>query len=64
MVDHAAENKGRLEFMVLKNPYEGIGVHAVFYSGEKKPHPWWDEFQRHLTDALNTYDRLQKKSVH
>ena len=40
--------------MVLKDNYKGVGVHAVnavqadlvlndfFYSGEKKPHMWWD----------------------
>ena len=50
MVAHAAENNVVLDFMALKDPYEGVGVHALnmvqadkvlngfFYSGEKKPH--------------------------
>ena len=25
---------------------------------------WWDEFERQLTDAFNTYDRHEKRSVH
>ena len=70
MVAHAAENNCHIEFMALKYYYEGIGVHAVylvradkvlkffFNSGEKKPHMWWDEFERQLTNAFNTYDCL------
>ena len=30
MVAHTAENTGRLDFMALKDHYEGVGVHAVF----------------------------------
>ena len=29
MVAHAAENYGRLDFMVLQDYYKGVGVHAV-----------------------------------
>ena len=25
---------------------------------------WWDKFERQITDAFNTYDRLEKRSVH
>ena len=75
MVAHAAVNNGRLDSMSLKDQYEGIGVHAVnavqadkvfkyIYSGEKKPHTWWDEFEMQLTDALYTYDCLEKRSVY
>ena len=57
MVAHAAENNGRLDFMALKDYYKGVGLHTVnlvkddkllngFFSGEKKPHMWWDEFER------------------
>ena len=54
MVAYAAANNGRLDFMVLKDHYKGVGVHALnavqadkvlnslFYSGEKEPHMWWD----------------------
>ena len=70
MVVCAAENNGRLDFMALKDHCERVGVHVVnaiqddkllnnlFYSGEKKLHMWWDEFERHITDAFNAYDFL------
>ena len=76
MLKNAQKNNGRLDFIALKNHYEGVGVHAVeivkadkilqdlLYSGEKKPHMWWKEFERQLTDAFNTYDRHEKRSVH
>ena len=62
--------------MALKDHYEGVGVHAVngvqadkvlkglFYSGEKKSHMRWDEFERQLTNEFNTYNCLEKRSVH
>ena len=73
MVAHAAANNGRLDFMVLKDHYKGVGVPVVnavqtdklmIYSGENKSHIWWDKYQRQLTDAFNTYDHLYKRSVH
>ena len=76
MVQNAQKNYWRLDFIALKNHYEGVGVHAIdifksdkiiqdlFYSGDKNPHMWWDEFEIQLTDAFNTYDRLEKRSVH
>ena len=75
-VDHRAANNGRLEFMALKDHYKGVGLHAVnavqadkvlkylFYSGKRKPHMWWYVIERHLTDAFNTYDFLEKKGIH
>ena len=76
MVAHVEENNGRPDFIVLNDHYEGVGVHVVnvvqadkalsdfSYSGEKRPHMWWDVFERQLTDVLNTYDCLEKRSVH
>ena len=76
MVQNAQKNDGRIDFIALKKHYKGVGVHAVeivkydkilqdlFYSGEKKSHMWWEEFERQLTDAFNTYDRHEKRSVH
>ena len=76
MVAHPAENSVHLDFMALNYHHEDVGVYAVnavhadkilndlFYSGEKKPHMWWDEFERQLTDAFNTYNRLEKRSIH
>ena len=52
IVQNSQRNDGRLDFIALKNHYEGVGVHAIdivksdkivqylFYSGEKKPHMW------------------------
>ena len=68
MVHNAQQNNRRIDFIALKNHYEGVGIHAVdivkadktlqdlLYSGEKKPHMWWNEFEIQLTDAFNTYD--------
>ena len=76
LVAHAAKNNGRFDFMALKYSYGGVGVHAVnalqadkvlndlFYSGENKPHMWWEKFERQLTYAFNTYGRLNKRIVH
>ena len=76
MVQNSQKNDGRLDFIALKNHYEEVNVHAVdivksdnilqylFYSGEKKPHIWWDEFERQLMDVFNTYKRHEKHSVH
>ena len=56
--------------MALKDQYEGVGIHAVtavqadkvFYSGEKKPHMWWDEFEIQLTNAFNICNCLEKRA--
>ena len=68
MVQNFQENDGRLYFITLKNNFEGVGEHAVeivkadkilqylFYSGEKNPHMWWNEFERQLSGKFNTYD--------
>ena len=76
MVQNYQKNDGRLDFIELKNNYEGVGVHAIeivkadkilqdlLYSGEKKPHMWWNEFEIQLTDAFNTYDWHEKHSIH
>ena len=73
---HAHENNGRLDFLALKTHYEGVGALAIdviqadktledlFYSGEKKPHMWWDKFERLLNDAFQVYDRREGREVH
>ena len=55
-VHNFQKNDRRLYSIALKNYYEGVVIHAVeivkaekilqdlFYSGEKKPHMWWEEF--------------------
>ena len=51
---HANAFNGRLDFKALQEHFEGIGINSVdivkadkaletiFYSGEKKPHIWWE----------------------
>lgn len=69
-------NNGRSIFETLDNHYAGIGVYAkdvaqaekilnsLFYSGEKKPHMWWDEFERQLQFAYAAYDKKEGRIVH
>ena len=60
----------------MRDHYEGIGINAVdilkadytrkslFYSGEKKPHMWWDKFESELTSAFTTYDKKEGRAVY
>ena len=76
MVAHAAKHNGLIDFMALKYHYEVVSLHMVnavqadkllndlFYSGEKKPRMWWDEFKRQITDTFNTYNFLEKRSLY
>lgn len=72
----ADEQDGRKDFMTLKAHYEGVGVNArdtlkadkiienLFYAGEKKPHMWWDEFEKQLNLAFTIYDQREKREVY
>ena len=65
-----------MDFIALKDHYEDIGVNAIdilradktldslFYAGEKKPHMWWEEFERQLTSAFTIYDKKEGRKVH
>ena len=76
LLAHADEHNGRLDYIALKEHYEGVGINAVeilkadkvistlHYNGEKKPHMWWDEFERQLTKAFAMYDRKEKRQVY
>jgi hypothetical protein len=69
-------NNGRLDFIALKEHYEGIGVNVLdvtradrlletlFYLGEKKPMMWWGLFEKLLNEAFTTYDRKEGRVVH
>jgi hypothetical protein len=69
-------NNGRLDFIALKSHYEGVGINAIgiinadhviehlFYAGEKKPHMWWDEFERQLTKSFAVYDKKEGRQVY
>lgn len=70
------DHNGRADVQALKDHYEGIGINSVnllkadeilaklFYAGEKKPHMWWDEFERQLTFAFTSYDKKEGYVVH
>jgi hypothetical protein len=66
---HEDSKDGRLDYISLREHYEGVGLHALdltkaetiltslFYSGEKKPHMWWEEFEKQLTSAFTIFNR-------
>ena len=76
MLPHADEQDGRLDIIALKDHYEGTGVNAlnilraedtiknVFYTGEKKPTMWWEEFEKRLTQAFAVIDRKERRQVY
>lgn len=76
MLPHAHLRNGRLDFKALKAHYEGVGVHSInvikaeetiknlFYSGEKKPHMWWDEFEKQLTHAFINIHKKEGQEVY
>ena len=71
----AAESNGRKDYLALKEHYEGVGVLAfeiqqaesdlrsLYYTGEKKPHMWWEEFEKRLTAAYVTLDQAEGRTV-
>ena len=73
---HLDQCNGRIDFIALLEHYEGIGVHSVdilkadkileslHYSGEKKPHMWWDQFEIDLNFAFNAYVKKEGRHVH
>jgi hypothetical protein len=73
---HAAELNGRIDFISLKQHYEGVGVlsfditeadrvlKSLFYAGEKRPTMWWDLFELQLTRAFTAYDKKERRQVH
>ena len=73
---HISTTNGRLAWNALVDHYEGVGVHSInilkaddvfdtlYYIGEKKPHMWWDEFERQLTEAFLAYDKKEGRVVY
>ena len=67
---------GRAMFKALDEYYLGVGVFALemtaaekildtlHYSGERKPHMWWTEFERQLTLAYATIDKTEGRQVY
>jgi hypothetical protein len=37
---------------------------SLYYSGEKKPHMWWEEFEKQLMSAFTTYKKREGRVVH
>lgn len=70
------KSDGRIMFMALHENYSGVGLFAnditkaesiirsLFYSGEKKPHMWWEEFKRQLLWAYATVDRHEGRQIY
>jgi hypothetical protein len=70
------QNDGRLDWIALQDHYEGVGVHALdimkaeviltslFYAGEKKPHMWWEEFEKQSTSAFMIYNKREGRVEH
>jgi Reverse transcriptase (RNA-dependent DNA polymerase) len=67
---------GRAMFRALDEYYLGVGVFAmemtaaekiletIYYNGERKPHMWWDEFERQITLAYATVDKTEGREVY
>ena len=76
ILPHETKHNGRIDYLALKEHYEGVGIHAIdvlqadntistlFYSGEKKPHMWWGEFEKRMTLAFTAYERHEQREVH
>ena len=70
-----SKGNGRVDYQALKDHFKGTGVnsldilkaekitHTLFYSGEKKPHMWRDEFEKQLNNAFLAYDKKEDRTV-
>ena len=76
LLPHKDDNNGRLDYLALKQFYEGVGANSkailaaekdlveLFYAGEKKPHMWWDEFESRLINAFAIIDKDANRVVY
>ena len=39
-------------------------METLFYSDEKEPHMWWEEFEKRLNHAYNVYNKVEGREVH
>lgn len=70
------QRDGRGAYQRLKEHYKGVGINAIAimeaklviqnltYTGEKKPHMWWEEFEKKLTMAFTVHDRRENREVY
>ena len=75
MLPYTTFNNIRLDFHVLQEHYEGIGINAtnvlraedtindLFYAGEKKPTMWKDEFEKILKHASTIVHKIEKRNL-
>ena len=75
VLPYKEENNGRLDFVALRDFYEGVGattratlsaeadLQEMFYTGKKPPHMWWDEFEIMLTNAFAVVDKEAGRQV-
>ena len=73
---YVSKSNGRKALQARVAHYEGVGLHSVniikadevidslFYAGEKKPHMWWEEFEKQLTAAFAAYDKKENRQVY
>ena len=76
MLPHAPLCDGRLDYCALQEHFEGVGVNAVnvlkaektlkslFYSREKKPDMWWDEFEKRLSHSFTIIHKKESREVY
>lgn len=76
ILPHASDVNGRLDFIALRDHYAGVGANAkelifadknletLFYTGEKQPHMWWEEFEKLLTKSFTIYERYEGRHVY
>lgn len=74
--EHEDENNGRLDYIALRDHYEGVGILAneitaaeytiktVHYVGEKRPYMWWDEFEKKPTSTFNIVHKKEGRAVY
>ncbi len=68
---------GRLDYKSLQDHYEGVRrdilikppqcnqtINNLHYSGEKRPHMWWGEFEKRLTYAFTVVDKREHRVVY
>ena len=76
ILPYLAQANGRVDFIALKEHYEGVGSNAksvlraeddilqMFYMGEKKPHMWWEEFETRLSTGFAVIDKKEGYQVY
>jgi len=73
---HLLLNNDRTDFIALKDYYGGVGVNSIgilkadqilemlHYTGEKKPHMWWAEFEIQMIFAFSAYTKKEGRTMH